>query len=275
MAEETVVADPAQPAPAESAQATEGGEGGGEPQAAAQPDFGAIQQQIENMSRELGQFRKAQSMLDRLPNMIDDRLTKWQKAQQLNSLPPEQQAQQRQYEEQEAALAKFARERAREEFRELSKDYLPVIENMQKREQQQAFYAEFQELAGEQAQELEEAAKSVFSQINKDLDSGNEIKVEAALKFMERAKVGGPEFVIFHAQRELAKQQKANADGVVQSRVQNGKLAAQQPKGKGQASGAKKSMAAMSTPELEALMTEIGPVEYDKRLKAEMSVAGK
>lgn len=277
MADETVIAEPiAETASAETSQTTEGGgEGGGEPQVAAQPDFGAMQHQIENMNRELGQFRKAQSMLDRLPNMIDDRLTKWQKAQQLNSLPPEQQEQQRQYEQQESALRKVIREEARKDFLEASKDYLPVIEKWQQREQQQVFYSEFRELAGEQAEELEKASQEVFNRINRDFDSGDENKIQAAIQFMDRAKAGGPEFLIFHAQRELAKQQKANADGLVQTRMANGKLAAQQPRGKGQSSSVHKSMAKMATPELEALMAEIGPVEYDKRLKAEMSAAGK
>ena len=278
MTEELAAEPAAEPVAAEPSQPTDGGGEAGEQPQQAQPDFGQFQQQLENINRELGQFRKVQSLLDRLPQTIDDRLTKWQKLQQLNQLPPEEREQARQYEQQEKALRDFTRREAQEAFKEAAKDYIPVIEKMQQREQNQVFFSAFSELAGEQAAELEKAGTSMFQRISKDLDSGNEMKIDAAIRFMDTAsayrKAGNPEFELFHAQRELAQQQKANADGVIQNRVQNGKIAAQQPKGKGQASAVSKSMKGMSTADAEKLMLEIGPVEFDKRLKAEMSAAG-
>lgn len=276
MADELAVVDQTSQEAAPAQQDTDTGMEGQQDGQAAQPELGALQQQIENMNRELGQFRRAQSMLDKVPSMVEERLTKWQKAQQLNQLPPEERQAREQQEQQEKALREFTRKEAVEAFKEAAKGYLPVIEQWQRTQEQQAFYSEFRELAGEQAEELDEAAKSIFSRVEKDLDSGNEIKIEAAIKFMERAKAGGPEFVLFHAQRELSKQQKANADGLVQSRVQNGKAAAQQPKGKsGAANGApRKRLDKMSEQEREAFIMEVGNERYAEALKADMAAAG-
>lgn len=272
MAEEVIEQTATETAP--EIQATEqGGETGGQGQ--AQPDFTKITQQMEAMQKELGQYRKLQSMNDRLPSLIDKRLTEWQKAQQLNQLPPEERQQREQFEQQEKALAEFSKKQALEAFKEAAKDYLPVIESWKKTQEQQAFFSEFRELAGEQAEELEEAGKSVFAQISKDLDSGDEFKIEAAIKFMEKAEKGGPEFVLFHAQRELARTQKANADGVVQNRVQSGKVASQRPNGKGAAQqGSRKPLNLMSEAEREALIEKVGSEKYGEMLKADMAAAG-
>ena len=119
------------------------------------------------------------------------------------------------------------------------------------------------------------ANTQVWKQVSKDLDSDNELVFQKALKFVESAEKSGPEFQIFHAQRYLASQQKANADGVFQKRVENGKLAAQQPKGKGQAvQGPRKRLDKMTDAEREELIERVGSAKYGEMLQADMKAAG-
>lgn len=282
--EEAIATEPqVEAAPVDSGQATaEPGEvQGGETQPQAAPDFSQLTQQIENINRELGQFRRAQSTLDKLPNMIDDRLTKWQKAQALNQLSPEERQSREQLEQSEKALRDFTRREAAEAFKEASKGYLPVIEAWQKKQQEDAFRVELRELAGgdgiteDQFKEIDAAGAKVFQRISADLDSGNKMKIEAALRFMDKAASSGPEFVLFHAQRELAKMQKESANGLVQNRAQAGKAAAQSPRGKtSNANQPRKPLNLMSQAEQEKLIMEVGSDKYGEMLKADMAAAG-
>jgi hypothetical protein len=249
----------------------------GEQQAAPTVTLEQLHQTMENMGREMGQFRRAQSMLDQLPKTIDDRLTKWQEAQRRNSLPLDQQEAEKAQEAQERALSEFTRKQAIEAIREQFGPQITALESLQKKESQQAYYQDFFELAGgeESGKALEAVGIQLFNEKSKQLDSNNPIEVEQAIKWIRRAEKN-PEFLVLEAQRTASKQQQANANNVVTNRTQDGKFASQQPKGsKPGLNQGRKNMGQMNTGELEALMTQHGPEKYAQMLKADMAAAGK
>lgn len=199
----------------------------------------------ENLKRELGSLRSLQSLGDKLPKLIEEKLSAALSKLQQNPQDTEAQAQ---LQAQQDQLAKYVREQARAEFGEAGKEYIKLLDELKEQKQDFSHRQSSLELVKDVIpEEADKAWNDVFEQSYKDIEAGK----PGALERQERLEKD-PAFValaMIQAQRNKVSSQ---AQQVTDAKRATAKQAAQTIK-PGVPKAGVKSVAEMSEAELDSM----------------------
>lgn len=229
-----------------------------------------ISRQIQGLIKEQTRYRGFQSSVDNLPKTVDQLIQKHFKQQEqnqyLNSLPPDQRqaydSRQQGMQQLETMIGDALKKLAPEMF----KDQLGVIEKVGKQLSTQDYFRELGEHAGDMQDELLPLYKQLYTEKQRDLNSGDPDKAEAADAWLERAEKN-PSFLVLQAMnlhRRMPEEQRAKLN---QARQQNSTEISSQMPNRGGAPRAPGSLKGLTEAQMEKMAIE-NPEQWKKMLAA-------
>lgn len=206
-----------------------------------------------DQKRETESLRSLASMRDKLPQLIQEqvekRLQALRTAQQNQNLSPEERENQAQLQAQQEQWEKFVREKAKAEFGEAAKEYLPLLQEIKEQRAQVALQNSTFDLVKDVIPENgREVWEKVFEGVAKDIEAGK----PGAVERFERLSQNPAEIALAMISAQRAEVQ-GKAQQVTNQRQNQAQQAAQGVKTSASAVQGKKSVSEMSQAELDSL----------------------
>jgi hypothetical protein len=216
----------------------------------------SMQERLENIHRESGRWRQTQSQMDKkIQAEIRRALQEQYQQNQLNQLSPEERQTIEERQAQEQALQRLIDQRALEAVRQNFGEEFGFLAQAKENYRDQQFLGETARMADEYAPGSSVHIEALFKQNLADMESGDPQRVEAALRWNDRA-TKSPEFLTLELAKFASKQTQTRHNQFTQQREQLGQRAGSPKLNGTPAPSGRKPLNQMSQQELESMSVE-------------------